>query len=89
MKLDQLRRYTLKEISDCYGISISTLKWRCFKNNLVPIKHNGLHQFALTFADVYLVIDKDNENPFQEIIYITRTTEILHSKLNFLTLEQL
>lgn len=83
------RRYTLKQISADYGIDIQTLKYRCVKNNLTPIVYNGLYQYALNINDVGLIIEKQNRYNVPEVVYVTRTTEIIHSKLNFLSLEQL
>lgn len=91
MKLDKnAKLYTIKEISDMFNIPTSTLRVRCLNKGYLPRTFKGKHQYMLTDFEAKEILDKKHKKEaYPEIIYVTRTTEIYHSKLNFLTLEQL
>ena len=90
MKVDINKKYTLKQISDIYDISIDTLRYRCMKLELTPIIHNGKYQFGIESKDVFKILERPNKTAkVPDIIYVTRSTETYPSKLNYLPLNKL
>ena len=91
--------YTSKEVAEMFNITPRAV------NERIKIKRIKPYTFAggtLFLFDVEMIkaIKKKKEKlsnailndvgfDVKEIIYVTRTTEILHSKLNYLSLEQL
>jgi hypothetical protein len=90
-KLTELQTWDLKAISHAYGMSKENLRYRCQKLNIHPINYKGKYEYRLNSIDIdrILAMVQRKTDTLPSIIYVTRTTEILHSKLNFLTLEQL
>lgn len=86
MKFDKnTKLYTIKEISDMFNIPTSTLRVRCLNKGYIPRTYKGKHQYMLTDFEAKEVLDKKHKkDTYPEIIYVTRTTEIYHSKLNFM-----
>lgn len=92
MKIDKTEKmYTLKDINEIFNVPIRTLLNRCLKYDLRPICHNGKYQYLLTFKQAQKITEYSlrRKEALPEIIYVTRTTEIYQSKLNFLELNQL
>ena len=95
--------YTVRDIAKESERRIETIYYHIRKQNIKPIKSELIKGNAYTnfysegqkttiLGSIEEVEKNQARNPpksIPEIIYVTRTTEILHSKLNFLTLEQL
>ena len=92
MKIDKdVKLYSIKEISEMYNIQKETLLKRCQKYDYRPNYHNGNYQYLLNKKQVEKITDYyyRRTDALPTIIYVTRTTEIYQSKLNFLTLDKL
>ena len=79
--------YTTLDLIKRTGLSKDALFNRANKLN-IPLRLIDNYR-AYTAIEANAVINYKSKVFDPEIIYVTRTTEILHSKLNFLTLEQL
>jgi len=90
-KPTETETWSLKDVAKAYGMSIENLRFRCRRLGIKPTTYNGNYVYRLNQIDIDRVVElfKRKDDVFPEIIYVTRTTEILQSKLNFLTLEQL
>ena len=86
--------YNTKDASQLFGVSKSTISRLARKYNLVPFKTKFGSEYRFTYDEVEFLktkLQSPNKGKLYdpEIIYVTRINEIYHSKLNFLTLEQL
>lgn len=90
-KLTETETWDLKAISNAYGMSKENLRYRCQRLNIRPINHKGKYEYRLNSIDIdrIMAMVQRKTDSLPSIIYVTRTTEILHSKLNFLELNQL
>jgi hypothetical protein len=92
MKLSRDEKmYTLKEINQIFNVPIRTLLNLCLKYDYRPICYKGKYQYLLTYKQAQTITDYTlrRKEELPTIIYVTRTTEIYQSKLNFLELHQL
>ena len=84
--------FTTKDIVEQTTLSKSAIQFRVEKLR-IPYRERMitgfLKQRLFTEGEVSQIVNYKSKEFNPEIIYVTRTTEILHSKLNFLTLEQL
>lgn len=87
-----------KDISNLTGLSMENLRGICWRKK-IPKNQDGKYELSLE-AWKSLLLEKHTQNikitdfyveqeNKPEIIYVTRTTEIYQSKLNFLTFENL
>jgi hypothetical protein len=91
------RLYGTTEMSKILGISRVSLSELCERKKIAKVKNSYRLSIDLWKSillkkhrkKLYKIEPKEKSKPTPEVIYVTRTTEILHSKLNFLTLEQL
>jgi len=92
------REYTFKEMSNYFGVSPNAIRVRAdvlgipkrFKDFRGAVKtrfvfYNEMEQIRNKTRMSTII----NKPEFPEVIYVTRTTEIIHSKINFLELNQL
>lgn len=93
MKLEratEFHTWNLKEISSHYGVTLSTLTYRCNRLGLKKTLINGYYEFRLNVIDIDKVINFNSINRTAvEVIYVTRTIEIYESKLNHKQLSEL
>ena len=82
--------YTISELSHRFNISKRTLAHNCGILGLRPTTHEGKHQYLLTAKQVEQICDykerRFEKSNVPEVIYVTRTIEILESKMNFIDL---
>ena len=84
--------YTLKEVAHILGLSNEAIAYRSKilgyekKGTVYLFNESQLHNI-MNFRKQRLITNFKNEVIYTKTVY--QTTEILHSKLNFLTLEQL
>lgn len=90
-RLTEFETWDLKAISHAYGMSKENLRYRCQRLNIRPVTHNGKYEYRLNSLDIDRIMDlvKRKSDGFPDVIYVTRTTEIYQSKLNYLEFEQL
>lgn len=90
-KLTEFETWDLKAVSQAYGMSKENLRYRCQRLNIRPVNYQGRYEYRLNSLDIDRILDlvKRKSDGFPDIIYVTRTTEIYPSKINFLTLEKL
>lgn len=90
-KPSEFQTWSLKEVSQAYGMSKENLRHRCQRLRIMPIYYDGQYQYRLNSLDIDRVLElvKRRKDELPEIIYVTRTTEIYQSKINFLELNQL
>lgn len=83
--------YTTKDLIEETSLTKSTLYYRIEKLK-IPYRQRKIKGFirerVFTLADFNKIVNYIPKKDL-EIIYVTRTYEIIHSKLNFLELEQL
>ena len=90
-KLTEFETWSIKSVSHAYGMSKENLRYRCQRLNIHPVNHNGKYEYRLNTLDIdrILAMVQRKSDTFPDVIYVTRTTEIYQSKLNFLELNQL
>jgi len=94
---DQTKLYGTIEMAEILGMSRCSLSELCQRRRLTK-KDRG---YKLTVEEWRSILLKkyhkklpkreleDKGKPIPEVIYVTRTTEIIHSKMNFLELNHL
>lgn len=91
MEFEPLEYFTVAEVSKLHKIPKSTVKYRCQRLMINPIIHFGRKTYVLCRSEIEAIVNYSFlENvKVPEIIYVTRTTEIYESKLNYLNENQL
>jgi len=88
MKDNQQILYSLKDIASRLSISPKAVAFRLKKQNIRPRKRPKSNAHWYTRLDFDMIDTRQVEKEI-EVIYVTRTTEIIHSKLNFNQLHEL
>lgn len=77
------KKTTLKELSVLFNLPVSTLRKRCIKKQIKPIRNVGYYKYLLTQLEVDKITQKElHQFNFGEIIYVHTTWLILESKMN-------
>jgi len=93
----ETKLYGTIEMSKILGVSRCSLSELCLRKKMV--KTGKGYKLSLNLwknillkkhrQKLYKIEPKEKVKPIPEVIYVTRTTEIIHSKMNFLELNQL